>query len=134
MNQDVIVTNNDKVYKKHKDVKEVLFLENGSYLDVLEKSRDLVHRGAKLLSHPMAGSMKPNQTPYRSVLLERECLNEASEKEPIPLLDMESLKLIESSIEAAKKFLSIKKTPQWPSKIKEDFKTVDLSIIDSAIK
>jgi len=130
----VIVTNNDKVYRKHKEVKEVLFLVDGSYLDVLEKSRDLVHRGAKLLSHPMAGSLKPNQTPYRSVLLEREGQNEASGRNPVPPLDMESLRLIESSIEAAKKFLAVKKTPQWPSKIEEDFKTIDLSIIDSAIK
>ena len=37
-------------------------------------------------------------------------------------------------IEAAKKFLAVKKTPQWPSKIEEDFKTIDLSVIDSAIK
>lgn len=134
MNQSIIVTNNDKVYKKHGNVKEVLFLEDGSYLDVLEKSRDLIHRGAKLLSHPMAGSMKPNQTPYRSVLLEREVPGKISVRQPVPPLDMESLRLIESSIEAAKKFLSIKKTPQWPSKIKEDFKTVDMSIIDSAIR
>jgi hypothetical protein len=134
MNQGVIITNNDKVYKKHKDVKEVLFLADGSYLDVLKKSRDLIHRGAKLLSHPMAGSMKPNQTPYRSVLLERVCLSENSGKKPVPPLDIESLRLIESSIETAKKFLAIKKTPQWPFEIKEDFKTIDLSIIDSAIK
>lgn len=134
MSQCVIVTNNDRVYKKHKDEKEVLFLEDGGYLDVLEKSRDLVHRGAKLLSHPMAGSMKPNQTPFRSVLLEKDSRNETREKEPASPLDMESLRLIENSIEAAKKFLSVKKTPQWPLKIREDFKTVDLSIIDSAIK
>lgn len=134
MSQSVIVTNNDKVFKKYKGKKEILFLEEGSYLAVLEKSRDLVHRGAKLLSHPMAGSMKPNQTPYRSVLLEQERLNETYGKESVSLPDMESLRLIENSIEAAKKFLAIKGTPQWPSQIKEDFKTVDLSIMDSAIK
>lgn len=134
MSHCVIITNNDKVYQKHNDVMEVLFLEDGSYLDVLEKTRDLVHRGAKLLSHPMAGSMKPNQTPFRSVLLEGKSHDETPGEEPASRLDLESLRLIENSIEAAKKFLQVKKTPQWPLKIREDFKTVDLSIIDSAIK
>ena len=38
MSHCVIITNNDKVYQKHNDVMEVLFLEDGSYLDVLEKA------------------------------------------------------------------------------------------------
>lgn len=134
MERRVIVTNNNKVYQKHKDTLEVVFLESGSYTDVLEASRDLIHRGAKLLSHPMAGSLKPNQTPYRSVLLERANSNGFREENAAPRLDPESIGLIENSIEAAKKFLSIKQTPQWPAKIKEDFKTIDLSIIDSAVK
>ncbi len=101
MSQCVIITNNDKVYQKHNDVMEVLFLEDGSYPDVMEKTRDLVPRGAKLLSHPMAGSMKPNQTPFRSVLLEGKSHDETPGEEPASRLDLESLRLIENSIEAA---------------------------------
>lgn len=129
----LIVTNNSKVYDSHKDAMEVLFLEEATYLQVLEQARDLIHRGGKLLSHPMAGSLKPNQTPYRSVLLEQPERCQDLQANP-PVLDMESLRLIENSIESAKKFLANKGTPSWPPKIKEDFKTVDLSIIDSAIK
>lgn len=125
MEQRIIVTNNDQVQRKHGGSIQVILLEQGSYVDVLNQARDLIHRGAKLLSHPMAGSLKPNQTPYRSVLLIGQEQDE---------LDMESLRLIENSIEAAEKFLQIKKPPNWPPKILEDFKTVDLSILDSAIK
>ncbi len=125
----LIVTNNNKVYEKHNRKREVLFLEDATYLQVLERVRDLIHEGGTLLTHPMAGSLKPNQTPYRSVML--------SKFEPVAArlsVDMESLLLIENSIEAAKKFLSDKSIPDWSPKIQEDFKTVDLSILDSAIK
>ncbi len=132
MNQAVIVTNNDKVYQKHQGRLAVLFLPDGDYLAVLEKARDLIHQGAALLSHPQSGSMKPNQTPYRSVLLSWESPAAEGGRRPTPT-DTESVLLIESSIETARKFLAAKKTPPWPAAVKEDFKTVDLSIIDSAI-
>lgn len=121
----MIITNNSKVNEKFKDQMEVFYFEEATYLEILEKARDQIHRGAKLLSHPMAGSLKPNQTPYRSLLLE---------KPKAPITDLESLSLIENSIESAKKFLADRKVPDWPAGIKEDFKTVDLSVISSAIK
>lgn len=130
----LIITNNSKVYKKYYEKREVLFLEDAAYLEVLEKARDLIHGGAGLLSHPMAGSLKPNQTPFRSILLEmREHRETLPGQTGVPI-DLQSLRLIENSIEAVKKFLSMKSIPRWPSEIKEDFKTVDLSILDSAIK
>ena len=133
MNKMLIITNNNKVYEKHKGKRDVLFLEKATHSEVLEKTRDLVHKGARLLSHPMAGSLKPNQTPYRSILLEKPANYGDSEKQMIPILDIESLRLMENSIELTKTILAVKSIPQWPSEIKEDFKTVDLSIIDSAI-
>ena len=134
MYQNLIVTNNNKVYERHKKTMEILFLEDATYLEVLERARDLIHRGARLLSHPMAGSLKPNQTPYRSLLLEKPVHGQDQNRETPPAMDLESLRLIENSIESAKKFLANKETPAWPLDIQEDFKTVDLSIIDSAIK
>lgn len=132
MNKTLIITNNNKVYEKHKDKRDVLFLEKATHIEVLEKTRDLIHKGARLLSHPLAGSLKPNQTPYRSILLEKPSGMDP-EKPSIPVLDIESLRLMENSIELTKRILAVKSIPQWPSKIREDFKTVDLSIIDNAI-
>lgn len=118
-----IITNNSKVYNKYKDSYQVVYLEEGSYTDVLYRTRDFVHQGYKLLTHPMAGSLKPNQTPYKTVIAQR------SEK-----TDFESVELIESSLEAALKFLRFKKTPKWNEKILNDFKTVDLSFIENVVK
>ncbi len=130
----LIVTNNNRVYEKYKEKKEVLLLEDAGYLQVLEKARDFIHKGAKLLTHPMASSLKPNQTPYRSVMLDGAEVAGEDEENQRQHPDMDSLLLIENSIEAAKQFLADRAVPDWPPKIKEDFKTVDLSIIDSAIK
>ena len=119
-----IITNNDKVFEKYKDAYEVIFLENASYVDVLNETRNKVHMGYKILTHPMAGSLKPNQTPYKSIILEKDS----------ETIDYKSLILIENSLEAAYKFLKFKSTPNWNERILNDFKTVDLSLIENVVK
>ena len=119
----VIITNNDKVYQKYKEKYEVLYLEKGSYTDVLNETRDNIHNGCKLITHPMAGSLKPNQTPYKSVIVEK-----GNSK-----TNYESVILIENSLDAANKFFKHKSTPKWNEKILNDFKTVDLSLIENVI-
>lgn len=120
----VIITNNSKVYEKYKEKYEIVFLEDRSYIDVLEKTRDYLHLGYKLLTHPMAGSLKPNQTPYKTVVTEKK----------FGKADYESITLIENSLLAAEKFLRFKQTPKWNDKILNDFKTVDLSFIENVVK
>lgn len=120
----IIITNNDKVYFKYKDSYEVVLLKDKSYTDVLYAVRDRIHEGCKLLTHPMAGSLKPNQTPYKSVMLEYTGGR----------ADAESVMLIENSIFAALKFLKFKSTPKWSDKILSDFQTVDLSLIENVVK
>lgn len=119
----IIITNNSKIFEKYKVVYEILFLENENYIEVLYKTRDKVHQGYKILTHPMAGSLKPNQTPYKSIVLQN----------TVGKTDYESVKLIENSIEAAQKFLKFKSTPKWSERILNDFKTVDLSFIENVI-
>ncbi len=120
----VIITNNSKVFEKYENLYEIIYLENGSYVDVLNKARDIIHTSCKLLTHPMSGSLKPNQTPYKSVIVGKDTGK----------TDYESVILIENSIEAAYKFLKFKKTPLWNEKILNDFKTVDLSLIENVVK
>ena len=117
----ILITNNKKALKKYGDKVDIMYFD-ASYIDVLYKVRDKIHLKYKLLTHPMAGSLKPNQTPFKSVLLEK------SEN-----MDMQGLLLIENSIEAAKKFLRNKSTPNWPERILDDFRTVDLSLVDYSI-
>ena len=64
----ILVTNNDRAAEKWGDkVDQVVPVE--TYEEVLLKTRDLIHTNHKLLTHPQASSLKPNQTPYRTILL-----------------------------------------------------------------
>ena len=114
----VLITNNPKAYEAFKGEMEVEFLEGKSYGEVLEAARDAVHRGARLLTHPLVGSLKPNQTPYRSLIIDAS-LNEK--------VDWKSLELIENGLASHEKFMRGSKMPKWNEAIRVDFQTVDLS-------
>jgi len=121
--KNILITNNEYVYDKYKDEFEIIYREEFTYLDVLEYVRDKVHNGHELLTHPLSGSVKPNETPYKTIMI--------SDKKDV--LDFNSLKIIEDSIETFKKFRTNKPTPNWPESILDDFRVIDLSLIDNAI-
>lgn len=116
----VMITNNPKVYAAYKDEMEVRFLKDRSYGHVLEVTRNAIHGGARLLTHPMAGSLKPNQTPYRSMIIDAQ-LNEE--------IDWQSLELIENGMASHMKFMKGRNMPNWDEAIRVDFQTVDLGHI-----
>ena len=88
---------------------------------VLIKARDYIHRGAKLLSHPLSG-VAPGVSPYKSLVIEP---TESGKT------DFASLGLIEDAIRQCKK------APEGFSghdeNTLEDFMIVDLDILDSSI-
>ncbi|MGM0380221.1 MAG: GrdX family protein [Bacillota bacterium] len=122
MEKFIVVTNNPKVKKEFKDL-DVKFLKK-DLLEVLTYVRDKIHNKHKILSHPLAGSVKPNETPFKSILIS---------KQPMDKLDMDSLKIIEGSIQVAKKLFRDKSTRKWPERILKDFSVIDLDLISSAI-
>lgn len=99
---------------------------SGDFDAVLTTARDLIHKGHKLLSHPLTGSIKPHETEYKSILI-------THKKYP---MDFESLKYIENALETSKRF----KTPirNWTeeqrAQVNEDFQVVDLALITSGIE
>lgn len=97
------------------------YVDKEGIYEVLIRVRDLIHNGYKLLTHPMSGSLKSNQTPYKSILI----LKKGDS------IDFNDVKLIESAIENYDKFIKNRKLTNWPENIKNDFKTVDLSLIES---
>lgn len=119
----LLITNNMLVYERYKDNMDIVFKENFSYSDILYFTRDLIHKGYKLLTHPLAGSIKPNQTPFRTIIL-------SYNKDD---LDYESLKYIEDSIQTSRKFLNNKSTSNWGKSVLDDFRIIDLSLIESII-
>ena len=118
----ILVTNNDRAADKWGDRVEQVFLLD-TYEEVLMKARDLVHTNHKLLTHPQASSLKPNQTPYRTILL-----YDGGEKSQAG-----DICLIEEAIEAFNKWNAIKKAPKYDEKIAYDYKTIDLSMIENVI-
>ncbi len=121
MNSYIIVTNNPLVIEHYRDSQIII---EQTYLSVLEKVRDYIHLGHKLLTHPLAGSVKPNQNPFRTVLISRSSTS----------LDFNSLSLIENAIEVANKMISEHQTPSWGEEVRKDFQFVDKSHIDSAMR
>ena len=116
----ILVTNNDRVYEKYKDITNVILV--ASYEAVLIKVRDLVYDRHVLLTHPQASSLKPNQTPYRSVAV-------------YPKGDEDNTKdimLIEKCIETYRQWQDIAPTPMnYEERVANDFKTIDLSVVDN---
>lgn len=120
----IIITNNKEVYHKYKDKFEFIFRDDYSYKNILEITRSKIHEGYKLLTHPLSGSIKPNETPFKTIIISK-----AKEQ-----LDYQSLEMIEESIIVFNKFNTNKETPKWTEKILDDFRVIDFSLIDNVIE
>jgi len=116
---DILVTNNPKAKTQFQDVVKVEFSES-SLVDVLIRVRNLVHSGHTLLTHPLTGGIKPNDTPYKSVLVSGE----------YGKIDGQSIRIIEESVLIAQGY----QPRSIPERYLPDLQTVDLSLIQSAIK
>ena len=121
----LLVTNNRLCFEKYRDRVRVDYLEDGSYLDVLVRARDYVQKGSRIDTHPMAGSIKPNQSPFRSVLL--------SDRKMDGDEVIENELMIEDAVLMTKKFLSDRPVRKWDESIVNDFRQVDLELISGAI-
>lgn len=117
-----LITNNPNFlnYKK-KDI-EVDY-KDVDYLKILEIARDYIHVNYELLTHPLYGSVKPNETIYRSIVLKSN-----------DNLDHNSVVMISEAIETFVKFRKNKETPLWTDTVKEDFGVIDYDLITNAIE
>lgn len=118
--QHLIVTNNPLVKEKLSSEIDVLYME-ADYIEILSYVRDRIHMGYELKSHPLSGSVKPGETPYKSVIIGTKQGQ----------LDMQSLEIIESAIVTAKKFVD--NTAYYDEAVKRDFQIVDYTLIRSAV-
>jgi hypothetical protein len=121
----IIVTNNEKVMKELDTSCTKEYIQ-GTYGEVLITVRDRIHSGHKLLTHPLSGSVKPNETPYKSVIISKE----------VERLDTDSLLIIEDSIRMYEQFM---KNPTRfgntnQEQVLEDFREVDFRLLMGALK
>ena len=115
-----IVSNNSMVWDRYPAVRV-----DGDIDAVFRGIRDLVHLGCIILTHPLSGSIKPHETEYKSVVLE---------KKTGPA-DGRSLELIEGAIATSDKFR--KPARDWGddgARVQDDFMTIDLSLLETGLE
>ncbi|MDO5734073.1 MAG: GrdX family protein [Eubacteriales bacterium] len=122
-----ILTNNPQVVKVWASRVRVDFIEAG-LVDFYKAARDRIHEGEVLLSHPLSSSIKPGETPYKSLLIKQ--------ADNSPQLDFDSLDLIEAALAATEKFLQYygQRLPYYSERVHRDFQLIDLSVINSALE
>ncbi len=116
----IIVTNNPLVLERHGGTRNIIYKEV-SYEGVLREVRDRIHEGHSMLTHPLSGSVKPNETPYKSIMISEERRG----------IDEESVLLIENAIHACKKFEF--KSDRYRQEVYEDFQLIDCTLIESGM-
>ena len=66
----IIITNNPLVKEKYVD-KEVEFYDK-KYQEILQIVKNKIALGHKMLTHPLSGSVKPKETPYKSIMISKD--------------------------------------------------------------
>lgn len=122
----IIITNNVLSKEGFEKTFEVVFVE-GSLMDVMKKARDYVHKGHRLLTHPLMGSIKPNETPFKTIAISLEADN---------VVSFDSLSLMENSIETSEKLINNRPPRDWSkdiiNRVYEDYKLIDFDLIYNA--
>ena len=120
----LIITNNPKVNKELKEQEKIEFYPDADQEEILRIARDYIHLGAGLIMHPMMGRIKPHETPYKSVFLER---IEGS-------TDLQSVIIIEDSIKETKKLIENTYRKKYDEQLLPDLQYIDLLLLKSGIE
>ena len=121
-----IITNNPKCYERYNAEMKVEYLSDGKYLDVLLRVQSYIHDHWCLVTHPLAGSIKPNQIPYRSIIIKDKAYDQDEY--------FQSCVMIENSIETYHRIMRGKPVVDWPERMLDDFQDADLSLFDGAYR
>lgn len=119
----LILTNNPLVpaCMEGRGLYTVRFQPERSFREILVEARDLVYAGHVLYTHPLAGSVKPNETPYKSLIVSRKAHG----------FDAQHGEMIASAIAVFDKFKPLGRT--FPPSVLEDFQLIDYTLLAGAI-
>lgn len=112
-----IISNNDFVLKEFENSIKV----EGDYIDVLYKTRDLVHQGYKLITYPTNASIRMMFSPVKSLII----------SDNFGSIDELSVDIIERGIIQLDNTLGIRKADKVNL---DDYKILDYELFLSAIK
>ena len=124
---EIVITNNPMVRDRIQGAPEsklgaacnMVEFHETDYLGVLKVVRDRIHLGYGLLTHPLSGSVKPGETPYKTVVISAERGS----------LDEKALLIIEDSIQTCLKLTKNGLKKDWSGKILADFQLIDYSLV-----
>lgn len=119
--QYLILTNNPLVKACMAGRYEILLLEELTLREILVKARDMVYAGHTLYTHPLAGSVKPNETPYKSVVVSKTSGEFSAEQAG----------LIAGSIEVCDKLAPRRRA--LTQSVLEDFRLIDYTLLSGAL-
>jgi len=119
----LIITNNPKVNIEFFNKEKIEFHEDASQEEILRIARDYIHMGARLIIHPMMGRIKPHETPYKSVYLEKI-------QGPI---HMDSIIIIEDSMAETRKFIENTYQKKYDDQLLEDLQFIDYLLVKSGV-
>jgi hypothetical protein len=125
MIEQVIILTNNPMINESLNIKYSVEFIDSSVIEVFKKVRNYIHNNHRLLTHPLVSSIKPNEIPYRTVMIS---------KKRDAKIDMQSLDLIENSINTTEKFLKDFGLPNWNEKVLQDFQLIDYDIINNVLK
>ena len=114
-----IITNNPLVAEKYPALARLEAVGVGG---IFVAARDEIHLGAVMINHPLSGSIKPNESPYKSLVLSTRR----------GAVDFDSLRLIEGAMATLEKMPV--RCREFPPQVLEDFQVIDLDLLDSAVK
>lgn len=117
----LILTNNPLVVKCLGNDYKIRFEQDATYRGILVEARDMVYAGHALYTHPLSGSVKPNETPYKSIVL-----SDVPKK-----FDADMAAIMGESVQAFDKF-----TPRnrvLTEKLLEDFQLIDYTLLCGAL-
>ena len=122
----IIITNNVLSKEDFEKTSDVVFVE-GLLMDVMKTARDYVHKGHRLLTHPLMGSIKPNETPYKTIAISLKADNG---------VNLDSLNLMENSIETSERLINNRPPRNWSKdiidRVYEDYRLIDFDLIYQA--
>jgi hypothetical protein len=124
-----ILTNNDSVvnffsqFQQNAGLPEVKYVE-ASATRVLQIAREAIHKGARLLNHPLSGSSSPGDNPFKTLIVSGE-----DEK----ILHFQSSQLIESALHAYARAAKNRFRAYSDEQLKE-YKTHDMEVTLTTIQ
>ena len=117
-----VLTNNPMVLDECASEADIVF-DPVSIRGIFEEAASYVSQGHRLLTHPLSGSVKPGETPYKSMLVASEVSSE---------MDFASARLASEALFACDKFAD--KTSLYDERTLHDLQLVDFSLIQGALR